>query len=106
MSLSVLSLAGPAAAAAMGPSVACTLRVCFGPVGLVSCQLAVLYGLFSETREGGGLEKSMVGMLMGVQGKGKVREDFCCDRRDVVWCIEYVGIGPLVAPRVPALMQG
>lgn len=86
MSLLVSRLTGPASEVAVVPSVDCTLRVCFGPAELVSCQLVVWYGLFSETRGGGGTEKSMVvlPMLARVQGKGKVREDCLCDRRVVV----------------------
>ena len=77
----------PLAAAAIVPSVGGALRVCLGPVELVSWpHLLVLYGLFSETRGGGGTVKSSGPrpMLMRVQGKGKMRKGCQGRRRYVV----------------------
>lgn len=86
MLLLVLRAGRPGAEPAVVPSVG-SLRVCFGPVDLVS-HLLVLNGLFSETRGAGGTEKSRLTMSMGALGEekigeGKVHKGCQCGRRDV-----------------------
>lgn len=66
MSLVASRPVAPRAVSLVEPIVGCTLRVCLGPVDLVS-QLLVLYGLFSEKRGGGAMEKSTLTISTRVQ---------------------------------------